>query len=314
MSQLTLDSPRNGAATTRADQLVAALERDGIALVSDLLTGAQLAAMQRAFALRLRRLRWNDCDGFEKTERYRHMVQDVLTLEQGFVDAALHPLVKETVRRYVGDAVALVEAKGWKSLPTRRDFHGWHGDAWYDQQRVRDRIPREVKLALYLTDVRSGAFKYVKGSHGKQAPRPVAGHEVADVPAERVVEVLGAAGSAFLFDTSGVHRQSVPILEERHAVFFNYHDPNVPLQQEDVDYYRYHPLLLNAAFLGGLSEEDRRLLGFGDKTNYQPDFERKPQHRGFQGVMRFGYDVKLFVGDVRQRVWGKVKRLLRLGR
>ena len=58
-------------------------------LIPDLLTRAQLQDMQRAFAARLKRLRWNDVDGFEMTERYRHMVQDVLTLDQGFVDAAL---------------------------------------------------------------------------------------------------------------------------------------------------------------------------------------------------------------------------------
>ncbi len=314
IGQLTRERAGNGTAPSHADPLVAQLERDGIVLLADLVTGAQLAGMQTAFARRLRRLRWNDFDGYEKTERYRHMVQDVLTLDQGFVDVALHPLVTEVVRRYVGDGFELVEAKGWKSQPTKRDFHGWHGDSWYDQARVTDRIPREVKLGVYLTDVTSGAFKYIKGSQGKQAPRPVARDEVKDVPPERVVEVLGPAGSAFLFDTSGVHRQSAPILQERHAFFLNYHDPGVPLQAEDVTYYRYHPLLLNAALLGGLSDEDRRVLGFGNKTNYNAAFERAPEHTCFQGVLRRGYDLKLFVREVRQRAWGKLKRLLRLGR
>ena len=119
------------------------------------------------------------------------MIEDVLTLHQGFVDAALDPRIAEAVREYVGPGVQLVEAKGWQSNPTKRDFHGWHGDAWYDQERVKDHIPREVKLAVYLTDVKSGAFKYIKGSHGKQAPRPVGRDEVQDVPPEQVVEVLG---------------------------------------------------------------------------------------------------------------------------
>src|SRR5262245_5756381 len=119
------------------------LEHHGIVLVPDLLTPAQLAGMPRAFAARRRRLRRHDFDGYEKTEPYRHMLQDVLTLDQGFVDAALHPRVLEAVREYVGPGFALVEAKGWKSLPTKRDFHGWHGDAWYDQAKVQH-IPREV--------------------------------------------------------------------------------------------------------------------------------------------------------------------------
>ncbi len=50
------------------------------------------------------------------------------------------------------------------------------------------------------------------------------------------------------------------------------------LQPEDVEYYRYHPLLLNAAFLGDLSKEHERILGFGDKRNYQEHFVRRTEH------------------------------------
>jgi hypothetical protein len=298
---------------TQISPLVAQLEKDGFAMIPDLLTPAQLRSMQTAFASRLEHLRWNDVDGYEKTERYRHMVQDVLTLDQGFVDAATDPRVVEALRAYVGDNVQLCEAKGWRSLPTRFDFHGWHGDMWYDQTKV-DGIPREVKLAIYLTDVRSGAFKYIRGSHGKQAPRVLQRDEADQFDAKDIIEVLGPAGSAFMFDTSGIHRQSIPILEERHAVFLNYHEAQVPLQQEDVEYYRYHPLLLNAAFLGDLTEDDCRLLGFGDKTNYVPHFQRQTEHGGFHRWMAGLYSTKLFFRQHRQRVWGKLRRILRLGR
>src|SRR6185312_4671159 len=102
----------------------------------------------------------------------------------------------------------------------------------------------------------------------------VRNNEIADVPASQILELTGKAGSAFLFDTSGIHRQGVPMLEPRQAIFYNYHDPFVLLQKEDVDYYRYHPLLLNAAFLGNLTSEDTRILGFGNKTNFLPAFYR----------------------------------------
>src|SRR5437879_270096 len=127
-----------------ASTLARHLEEDGFALVPDLVSSDQLRGMQRSFASRLRCLRWNDVDGYEMNERYRHMVQDLLTLDQSFVDAALDPRVTEAVREYVGPAVQLVEAKGWRSIPTKYDFHGWHGDMWYDQSKV-DTIPREVK-------------------------------------------------------------------------------------------------------------------------------------------------------------------------
>jgi hypothetical protein len=179
---------------------------------------------------------------------------------------------------------------------------------------VTDRIPREVKLAVYLTDVLSGAFTYVRGSHGRQAPRPVRADELAGVAPDQVVEVTGPAGTTILFDTFGIHRQAVPILEPRRAIFLNYHDPSVPLQAEDVAYYRYHPLLLNAAFLGALDDEDRRILAFGNKTNYLPGFERQTEHAGFHGLIRWAHDVKLFWREWRQRIGGRLKRLLGLGK
>ncbi|MGH9881616.1 MAG: phytanoyl-CoA dioxygenase family protein, partial [Pyrinomonadaceae bacterium] len=166
--------------TPGVDEALATLERDGIVVLHNLLSDERVRDMQQGFAARLHRVRWNDLDGYEK-EVYRHVVPDVLTLAQGFVDLALHPVVKAILNRYLGNRYELTEAKGWKSLPTNRDFHGWHGDAWYDES-VTHSFPKEVKLAFYLTDVQSGAFNYIKGSHRKGHPRIVANAEVADVP------------------------------------------------------------------------------------------------------------------------------------
>jgi hypothetical protein len=290
------------------------IEESGIAVLPDLLTPSQLRGMQLSFNARLKRLRWNNFEGYEKTERYRHMVQDVLTLDQGFIDAALHPVVISALHEYLGDTFELVEAKGWKSLPTKRDFNGWHGDAWYDQEHVEHQIPREVKLGLYLTDVRSGGFVYVKGTHGRQHPRPLSREEARALPRERFAEVTGPAGLAFLFDTSGFHRQNVPILEPRQAAFFAYHDPNIPLQREDLEYYRYHPLQLNAAFLGNLTDEERRILGFGNTTNFQPAHERRPRDIYFQRLVDRSYDAKVFFGEFRRRATAKLKSLTGLGK
>jgi hypothetical protein len=292
---------------TEAAQLAAELDRNGIVLLPKLFTSAQLGGMQQAFAVRLRRLRWNNFEGYQKTEPYRHMIEDVLTLDQGFVDAALHPLVKDILTRYLGDKFELVEAKGWKSIPTTRDFHGWHGDAWYDQTTITE-IPREVKLAVYLTDVRSGAFNYIKGSHRQQHPRPVRNTELSKEQLSQTVELMGPAGTAFLFDTSGIHRQGVPMLEPRQAIFYNYHDPDVRLQKEDVDYYRYHPLLLNAAFLGDLSAADQRILGFGNKLNYIPAFDRATKPSALYHAFSRAHDAKLRVAKLQERIAARLQR------
>src|ERR1044072_6354741 len=294
-------------ASNQVDQLAAELDQNGIVVLRNLLSPEQLGGMQRAFALRLQRLRWNNFDGYEKTEPYRHMVQDVLTLDQGFVDLALHPVVKEVLHRYLGDEFELTEAKGWKSIATKRDFHGWHGDAWYDQTHHQTEIPREVKLAMYLTDVKSGAFNFIRGSHRKQHPRMVPGSELKDVSSSEITEVTGTAGTAFLFDTSGIHRQGVPMLEPRQSIFYNYHDPKVRLQKEDVDMYRYHPLILNSSFLGGLTKEDQRILGFGNKTNYIAGWERPVKHPVLQNVFGVALNTRLWVHTYWERIVARLK-------
>src|SRR5260370_25434032 len=84
-------------------RVFAELDTNGIVALPNLLSAEQLHGMQKAFETKLRRLRWNNFDGYQKTETYRHMVEDVLLLDQGFVDLALHPLVKQILSRYLGD-------------------------------------------------------------------------------------------------------------------------------------------------------------------------------------------------------------------
>lgn len=289
--------------------IVRTLETEGCVRLPRLLSDFTLREMQESFASRLQGMRWNNFDGYERGERMRLTVQDVLTLSQGFVDLAIHPLITAVLDEYLGPNYSLCEAKGWKSLPTTRDFHGWHGDMWYDQTKVADRVPREVKVAMYLTDVKSGAFQYVKRTHGK-APFHLKKPDVQALPLDQVEEFLGPAGTLVMFDTSGIHRQGVPILEPRQAIFYNYHDPSIPLQEEDVEYYRYHPLILNAAFLGNMTADTMRILGFGNKMHYQPNFVRRQKHPWFQGTMATLFGAKLWLDDWTSRVAGKVKRLV----
>jgi hypothetical protein len=286
------------------------LETKGIVALPNLVSAPQLKRMQEAFDAVLQRMRWNNVNGYEKTERFRHMVNDVLLLDQGFLDLPLHPLVTGILDEYLGEKYELTEAKGWQSQPTKKDFHGWHGDMWYDKNLVRDHIPREVKLVFYLTDVKSGAFNYLPGTHRKMPPRPMGNHEITEEQLASCIELFASAGTACLFDTSGIHRQGVPMLEPRRAIFYAFHDPDVPLQPEDIAYYRYHPLLLNAAFLGDLSEQDKRILGFGNKTNYVHAFRRAPGHTYFQNAMNSAFTTKITVGSFINRIVGKAKRSL----
>ena len=69
---------------SEVDALAADLETNGIVVLPSLLSSKQLFGMQQAFEARLRRVRWNNFDGYQKTERFRHMIEDVL-LDQGFL-------------------------------------------------------------------------------------------------------------------------------------------------------------------------------------------------------------------------------------
>ena len=300
--------PSAGTTSGQVEKLCEELDKNGIVSLPRLISDEQLQAMQLAFESRLKRLKWNNFDGYEKSEPYRHMIEDVLTLDQGFLDVAIHPIVKGIVKTYLGDNIELTEARGWRSLPTKRDFHGWHGDAWYDQESNKE-IPRELKLAFYLTDVRSGAFNYIRGSHRKQHPRPVPNVELKDLSSSEVVEMMGAAGSAFMFDTSGIHRQGVPMLERRHAVFYNYHDPQIRLQEGDRTFYRYHPLVLNAAFLGDLSADDQKLLGFGNKANFIPAYVRPAKLPLLYNVFVATLNLQLHAKSLRERISAKLNQM-----
>lgn len=293
------------------EALSAELDANGVVVLPGIISAEQLREMQHAFAAKLQYVRWNNFDGYQRTELYRLMVEDVLLLAQGFVDLAIHPLVKAILSRYLGQSYQLTEAKGWRSLPTAYDFHGWHGDTWYEQSDGSP-IHREIKLAMYLTDVHSGAFRFIKGSHRKQHPRNLKRAEVDSLPMSELVELKAPAGTVFMFDTSIIHRQSIPMLEPRHAIFYAYHDPSVTLQQDDVAYYRYHPLLLNAAFLGDLSEEDQRILGFGDKRNYQPAFIRNGKPSKLQRMIAAANGVDLRMRHLRERVRARLRRYVRL--
>lgn len=132
-------------------------------------------------------------------------------------------------------------------------------------------------------------FATLRKAIAKKHPRTVSDADVQGIQDEQIATVAGAAGTVILFDTSGIHRQSTPILEPRDAIFLCYHNSSVPIQQEDVDYYRYHPLLLNAALLGNLTADDERILGFGNKLSYQAGFVRKSGYPVLQQVVRYSH-------------------------
>ena len=68
--------------------------------------------------------------------------------------------------------------------------------------------------------------------------------------------------------------------------------------------------ILNAAFLGNLSSEAQRILGFGDKTRYIPAFQRKTEHRVFYQTMDRVFNACVGVSDFKGRAVDRLKRIL----
>jgi hypothetical protein len=59
-----------------------------------------------------------------------------------------------------------------------------------------------------------------------------------------------------------------------------------------------------------MTPENMRLLGFGDKTHYQPSFVRTRSDPWFHHTLTAAHGVKLRLGELSSRVFGKVRRLL----
>ena len=307
-----------------ADRLVEMLEKDGIAPLPAMLAPEALAGLQESFERVLEHPSFNTWSGYEQNEKWRLLVENALTVDPAAVDLALHPLLKAVLRRYIGPDYVLTEARGWRTIRTTADFHGWHNDAWCGESRIDfHNRPREIKLAMYLTDVESGHFSYIAGTHRHTGlSRHWTEAEVAGMSARRR-DMKGPAGSAFLFDTAGIHRQTTPVLKPRNVLFLNFHDPAVAIQSLDVEQGRYQPLLLNAAFLPEMTDEDRRILGFGarkgrsvrDCTVGRPRTRRYPVlHTAISGALATRLEIQEMQRQVRRVTRGIGRRLRRLMR
>ena len=61
--------------------------------------------------------------------------------------------------------------------------------------------------------------------------------------------------------------------------------------------YRYDPLVLNAAFLGGLSDEEQRVLGFGNQATYRPSHRAPQRYGGLHALFGRLFAVRLRVQE-----------------
>ncbi len=275
------------------------LDRDGISILKGELSSSNLLKMKIAFESQLFLPRFNTSSGYQQNEKWRFLIEDLLTLSQEFYFPIYSEDLISVIRGYIGNDFQMTEARGWKTISTTKNFHGWHNDAWYDEAYYSS-PPAQLKLGVYLTDVESGEFVYVKGSHLlKYKPIHMNDRQVKDLRLP-IEFVTGSAGTIFLFDTSGIHRQNTPVLKSRNAVFYNFHDPSIKLQNLDLQYNRYSPLLLNASFLKNLNKEQERILGFGDTRYYSNKWYKEYRFKKFHRLVSYSLTLLLELNHIKK--------------
>lgn len=244
------------------EKLLSQLKEQGFVVLPELLNNEQLNAMQSAFECQLKQPSFNAWQGYHQTDRRRLMVDQLLTVEQGFVDIALLPLVQNLVKSYLGESACLQEAKGWRSLPFTDNFHPFHRDEWYCRDHYDGQIkPMSLKLALYLEDVDTGAFAYIPRSH--QDANGV-------VEEQKSTLITGKAGTVFLFDPEGLHQQSYPNLKKRNAAFFHFFSSDIVLSQNFIHWGRFRQLLFESSYLHSCSPEQLTFLGISRQPSTHP--------------------------------------------
>lgn len=181
-----------------------AWHRDGAVLLEHALQGAQLAAVQRAFteASLQTRPAWLEQVVQGTAPAAFFDIPAPLSRDEVFLGLVDDPAWYGHLQAFTENRVTFIQPQFRTVPPSPLSYVGWH----YDVPRSN---PLHLKVQIYLDDVSrdEGAFAYVPGSHHPDSgPYPLVG-DLESMPGHRVFE--GAAGSAILFNSYGLHTSMV---------------------------------------------------------------------------------------------------------
>jgi hypothetical protein len=200
-------------ASAAVEQTADALMRDGFAMVDPVLSERQVADIRRYLASEDVVLR----DG-------RRTKPDTVPNDVTSADYPLETVLRcPHVLEFANNAFALAVAGQYigcvptiSTIGIRWSFPG-SGAGTMTQGFHRDPDDwRFVKLFTHLTDIDPslGPHVYVRGSHrtsGTVRSRPYTADELSrDYGTENIQEIVGSAGTAFMADTYGIHKGTVP--------------------------------------------------------------------------------------------------------
>lgn len=207
---------------------VAALDADGFAMLDGLVDRAWVEELRATLEQRQCRDRWRPelgRFGHNAIPAQTHVadIDDIIDIPE-VLEIANHPRVIGAVSSYFGCMPTIDSIKAWWSLPG-------HDEAENEQYFHRDNDSiRFLKLFIYLTDVEEdcGPHTFVRHTHDRDGcleRRRYQDEEVeAAFGAESVHRFTGAAGTAFLEDTYGLHKGQLPtgrrrlLLQVRYSV------------------------------------------------------------------------------------------------
>lgn len=220
-------------------QATRSLQKDGIVLLPDLVTGAELSAMKERFEAMIESVESSPPPPEQPLPkghyegRYREhgkngememsYTYDPFKYDPALLQVALNEFLLEVVARYFGRRFMPHQATASRYYPTdARDFGSWqwHHDAW----------GKRINAMFLLTDVGEDDqyMTYLKGSHHRfhsrkrYAESRYKEEEVNAAGAFERLKCLGSAGSMWIFDPNGFHRGNRSLGAVRDSLITSY--------------------------------------------------------------------------------------------
>ncbi len=229
-----------GSAAGHDPRIVTELETDGFSFVPGLISEAQIADIHAYLSGKPSSDAWRPESGAFHISRppatchtAPYSQEDIIACPH-LLEIANHPLVLATMTRLFGCKPTISNVALWWSLaghskPEQAELFHRDVDEW-----------QFIKLFVYLTDVDegSGPHVFLKGSPAAAKLLQIRRYQDDEVNSafggENVMRFTGKAGTAFLENTFGLHKGTLPIARNR--LLFQVQYSLFP-----IGIYRYHP-------------------------------------------------------------------------
>ena len=254
-------------------EIVSRISDNGVVYIPDAVRDDYIASLMTEVDENKFAINRNWVGGVYTEEQY--FLTHLLACSRSFHSLVISDAVFSICDTFFGGSYRL---KAMRYYETYGRFHmQWHTDNKNEQGATH--IPGAIFI-VYLEDVADGEFQYVLGSHlwsGCTGSPDYPDEEIAMSHADRIRSFKGKRGGLVVYNTHGVHRAK-PATDKnfvRKSLFF----------QIDEGTENGEQMLLNSAFIQGLTEKQQYFFGIGSgqKSDYvafpKTDERRLPKSR-----------------------------------